>query len=303
MNRQQGLIAVAIILGLLLIGAGIWGYQQKKARTELEAEKVELSGSIEELEELRSSLVSEVDSLQEEFNILADENSSLEGSLAQVQEEVAQKEAAIRNIKAQSSSEISNLRAQIQELMALKASLEGNISEVQMENDSLRTLAGQLESDLGLARDENAALSNLNQSMEEEVGRLTYANFKASNFKVSLAKGNDKVTSKARRAKAISTSFNLNNVPPKYQGKRPLYLVMTNETGTPVQGANPIKARTMSDGQPMDIIAVASKEVNLGKDQRLSFDYEFEDKLAAGNYRVAVYSDLGLLGSSNVQLR
>ncbi len=303
MKAKQGLIILAAILGLLLIVAAIWGIKQNSARKALEAENTELTGTVEDLEELRSDLLQEVDSLQQEYTTLAQQNEELQGSLASAQETVAKTEAALRNAKAQSSTEINSLRAEIQKLLALRSELESNISAVQAENDSLRAVTGILEADLGVARDENQALANLNKAIQDEVDRLTLANFKATAFQVDLEQKNEKVTSKARRVRTIRTSFDLTNVPPKYQGLKTLYLVITDDKGNPVPAANPIKAQTVVNNQTMDIIAVKAKDTDITENQRLSMVYDLEDKLAAGYYRVAIYTDIGLLGASSLRLR
>jgi hypothetical protein len=53
----------------------------------------------------------------------------------------------------------------------------------------------------------------------------------------------------------------------------------------------------------MDILAVRGKDVNLTANQRLSFNYDLEDKLNGGFYRVSVYTDIGLLGTSSFRLQ
>lgn len=303
MKQQQILIIVAVILAILLIVAGIWGYRQNNSRKQLEAEKVSLEGTVDELEALRAELVADVDSLQQEYYTVTEQNSELEGSLTEAEAIIAEKEAAIRNIKSKAASEANSLRAQIQELINIKASLESDIAAVQAQNDSLRTVAGILEADLSEAKGENEALANLNRSIGEEVDRLTLANFKASSFQVDFAKKNEKVTAKARRARAIQISFDLTDVPPKYQGLKTLYLAITDDKGTPINATNPIKAQTIANGQKMDIIAVKAKDIDVKENQRLNFVYDLEEKLDAGYYRVAIYSDLGLLGASSVKVR
>ena len=56
------------------------------------------------------------------------------------------------------------------------------------------------------------------------------------------------------------------------------------------------------NGQTMPLNAVSGKEVNITSNQRLSFSHNMEDKLKPGFYRVAVYADLGMLGSANFRL-
>jgi len=52
----------------------------------------------------------------------------------------------------------------------------------------------------------------------------------------------------------------------------------------------------------MPLNAVSGKEDNITSNQRLSFSHKMEDKLKPGFYRVAVYTDVGMLGSANFRL-
>ena len=63
-----------------------------------------------------------------------------------------------------------------------------------------------------------------------------------------------------------------------------------------------INKNIVVNGQTMPLNAVSGKEVNITSNQRLSFSHNMEDKLKPGFYRVAVYADLGMLGSANFRL-
>ena len=84
---------------------------------------------------------------------------------------------------------------------------------------------------------------------------------------------------------------------------RPLYLVVTDDKGTPIKTENPIQAKVNVNNQAMDIIAVKVQEVDIIENQRLSFTHQLEDKLRAGYYRVAVYTDIGMLGAASFRLQ
>ena len=303
MKTQHIFLAVAIILAILL-GLSSWqGMRLKKEKKELIQEKEQLSGELSGLEEIRDNLANEVDSLQEAYFQLAEENENLQGSLADAQQEIARKSAALRNASRRSTSEVNDLKAQIQELLEAKTTLENSILVVQAENDSLRTRTGVLENDLSIAQQENQALANLNRTIQEELERLTLANFKASAFRVEVGQKNAKVTSKSRRARNIGVDFDLTDVPEEFQGVQPIYLTISDETGNPIQAANPIQAQVNVNGQPMDIIAVESKEVNIAASQRLSFKHALSEKLSPGFYRASVFSEIGLLGATSFRLR
>ena len=65
---------------------------------------------------------------------------------------------------------------------------------------------------------------------------------------------------------------------------------------------NGMQGEIVVNGQTMPLNAVSGKEVNITSNQRLSFSHNMEDKLKPGFYRVAVYADLGMLGSANFRL-
>lgn len=303
MKKDRILIVLIILLLLALMGSLYWGNQEKTAKEQLMSENTVLTEAIGGLGNIKKELETEVDRLMAEYEALAAENESLEGSLAKAKADIAKKAAEIRNAKASSTAEVNNLRAEIQNLLAIKAELENNIQAMQVENDSLRARTGVLEQDLSLAKEDIVALNELNNAMQQEVRKLTLANFKATAFDVVVGQKNDKVTARSKRARKITVNFELMNVPNEYQGIRPLYLSITDTNGVPVNATNPYTTKVTVNGQPMDLIAVDAKEVDLIDNQRLSLSYEVDEKLQAGFYRATVYTDIGLLGAVSFKLR
>ena len=139
--------------------------------------------------------------------------------------------------------------------------------------------------------------------MEEELKKLTLSNFKASAFQVEVERKKPKVTARARAARRVLVTFDLTEVPTEYHGIRPVYMAVTDKNGNPIQTDNPIQAKVVVNDQTMDLIAVKSKNVNVTESQRLSFTHDLSPRLASGYYRVSVYTDIGLLGSSTFRLR
>ncbi len=306
MNARNIFAAIAVILGLLLAYTFYWGTGLKGERTSLIQKNEMLSSEMEDLSELKMSLEGEVDSLQLAYEVIAVKNDSLQGSLTDAQRSVRRKNATIKKIQTAAKStenEMGSLRAQIQTLLNTKSLLESNIAAVQAQNDSLRARTGVLEANLQTASQENEALSSINNAIQAEVKNLTLANFKASAFRVEVEKKKPKVTTKSKRARKLNISFDLTNVPAEFQGVRPLYLVITDDKASPVQMETPIKAQVKVNGQPTDIMAAEAKETNIIDSQRLAFTHELATKLNAGYYRVAVYTDIGLLGATSFRLR
>ena len=300
--KGKGPIVIAAILAILLLISGWWGWQQSKQKQQYQTERDELNQELSSLNELKADLEMEVDSLESAYTTLAEENESLQGSLVEAQSQISRQRAAVRAAQNNAAAEVNNLKAEIQALLEEKDILESSIFALQSENDSLRTLAGTLERDLSIARDENTALNNLNQAIQEELNRLTLANFKATAFQVELERRSSKVTARSGRARRIRVSFDLTNVPEEYQGVRPLYLTISDEKATPIEVSNPIRTSVIVNGQEMNIQAVEAKEMNITSSQRLTFTHELDEKLSAGYYRAAVYTDIGLLGAASFRL-
>ncbi|MCF8247474.1 MAG: hypothetical protein K9J37_20825 [Saprospiraceae bacterium] len=303
MDAKKGLLILVILLLLGLIGLGYWGYTTNNAKKELASQNDALNGQVGDLSGLRDDLQRQVDSLETAYSSLAEENKTLLGSVTSAEKTIASQSAAITKIKKQSANETANLKSQIEQLLKAKMQLEGNIQNLQSENDSLRMVTGQLTNDLASAKSENDALATLNKTIQDEMKKLTLANFKASAFRVELEKKRPKATAKAGRARRVLVSFDLTAVKPEFRGLRPLYLVITDDKGTPIKNSNPIAAKVVINGQAMDILAVQKKDTDVVENQRLTFSHTLEDKLKSGYYRVAVYTDIGMLGAASFRLQ
>lgn len=307
MNSRNVLAIVAAILALLLCWTGYKTYSLGEQVTKLEAENKSLNDKVGNLEILKSDLQTQVDSLESQYNALNEENASLATTVEEEKARVRRRNATIKKLKAASSeadSDNANLQSQISALLAAKAQLEANINDLKTENSALKEKLGIAEADLTKAKDDNAALDALNKSMQTEIANLTLANFKATAFQVEVEKKRkEKVTSKSWWAKTIKASFDLTNVPPKYQGVRPIYMVITDETSNPIYLENPIKATVRVNNSDSQIIAAEKKEINVKENQRLFFSHKLGKRLKKGYYRVIVYTDIGVLGASTIRLR
>lgn len=310
MNSRNVLAIVAAILLLLLCWTGYKSYSLGSQVTKLEAENKSLAEKVGNLEILKVDLQTQVDSLESQYNVLNEENAALATTVEEEQARVRRRNRTIKKLKAAASTQEStatdnaNLQSQISALLAAKSQLEANINDLKAENSALREKLGIAEASLTQAKDNNAALDALNRTMQSEIANLTLSNFKATAFQVEVEKRRgEKVTSKSRRAKTIKASFDLTNVPQKYQGVRPIYMVISDENSNPIFLENPIKATVRVNNSDSPIIAAEKKEINIKENQRLSFNHKLAKQLKKGYYRVIVYTDIGVLGASTIRLR
>jgi predicted nucleic acid-binding Zn-ribbon protein len=305
MENQNARIYGIIIALLLLLAAGLgWFlFQKSKAATvESQLRQAEIAALLKEKSTLQISL----DSLSLSYSDLRVEYENLQGKLFASANTVADREKTIARIKNESSKDAEALRQQIADLQRAKIELETIINGLRAENDQLKNENTRLTGENSkLLTDKNALsgqVADLAKQLEEQIRRTQSASFKASSFRVELERKNDKLTAKARRAREVTVSFDLADVPQPYHGPNKLYLVITDDKGNPIQTANPLKATVQAPTGPVDIIAQQSKSVNLTDTQRYSFTYPFDERLKAGNYVIAIYCDKGLLGASSFRL-
>lgn len=310
MNSRNVLAIVVAILALLLCWTGYKSYSLGNQVTELEAKNKSLNERVGNLETLKVDLQTQVDSLESQYNVLNEENAALATTAAEAQARVNRRNATIKKLRAaaelqeSTATDNANLQSQISALLAAKSQLEANINDLKTENSALREKLGIAEASLTKAKDDNVALDALNKSMQAEIANLTLSNFKATAFQVEVEKRRkEKVTSKSKRARTIKASFDLTNVPPKYQGVRPIYMVISDENSNPIYLDNPIKATVRVNNSDSQIIAAEKKEINIKENQRLAFNHKLSKRLSKGYYRVIVYTDIGVLGASTIRLR
>ena len=314
MNKKT-LTIIAILLGLLFLGSLFWGISRNSAVAELEATNTSISGEIDQLQVLRTRLEKQVDSIAVEYEAAAATNVELKGELAAAQKSAQAAMASMRQAQRKSKNDTDvayQMRLQIEDLINARAMIETNLAELQAENQVLRKENVALRQNLSEAKTQNYQLSrtaknleNMNRSMESEIEALSLGAFKATAMQVDLLKGSrgTKVTANASRARRVNVSFDLTDVPEKYLGVRPIYLVLTDQAGTPVMSENPVRAKAVVNGSKMDIVALEGRDVNIERNQRLSFTHELDDKLEAGVYRAQIFTDVGFLGATNVNLR
>ena len=305
-NGNQGsrpLLIIAILLFILGAGAGIY-FWKKSSDTGLENSR--LSENVETLEAQKAALERHLDSLSIAYGDLRLENEDLRGKEASTATLIAQKDAAIKKIKSQNNRELANLRTQLNELRQLKIEYETLITAVQTENEQLKEENKRLLGENQELQTENSSLTglvgDLAQKLEDQIRKTHSAKFKASAFRVEIGRRGDKQTVRAKKAREISVSFDLADVPENYQGDQHLYLVITNDKGQPIPSEKGIKTTVQAPSGNIQIEAQQVKAVSLGETQRLSFNYKLDERLKKGNYVAAIYCNVGLLGVSSFKL-
>lgn len=296
-----GLTGVAIVafaaLGFLWAG-----------KLELQKDNTALLDRVDDLSLQADSLTAEIDSLMGRYHQLALENQSLKGSVTNANEALAAKDAQLANIKRQSARDSRKMKQEIEQLRQFKAGMEADMGALRSENQALHEENTRLTRELSRAKQENGRLASrineleMNQPAMEEISGGK-APIQASAFRVEVEKRSEKLTVSSRQARMVEVSFDLINIPERFQGLSTIYLAVVNGKGLPVKGVKNKNVELQVDGQPLPFETQEWKEVNLINAQRLVFNVPLDEKIKPGYYMVRAYNDLGMLGSVGFRLR
>jgi len=304
-DNQNSRIYGIIVTVLLTLAAGLGFFFWQKSKNYL-AETQKLESERQELEKQKTEIEASLDSLSTAYSDLRTENENLQGKVTSTAAIIEQKEIVIKQIKATSAKDVDALRDQVASLKKTKIEYETIISTLQNENAQLKAenerLAGENTDLKGQKTELEGKVTDLGKQLEEQIRKTQSASFKATSFRVELERRNDKLTTRARKAREIFVSFDLADVPEPFQGAQKLYLVVTDDKGTPIISSNPTKTTVYAPTGPVEVMAQIVKAVVLEKTQRESFNYKFDERLKSGNYVVAIYCDKGLLGASTFRL-
>lgn len=311
MSTEKGLRTYSTVMTVLFIlalcGVIYLLFSKSKVQNAYETTSIERDSLLV----MRTNLENDLETLSTDFQMALAENDSLSGSLSDMQQLVAEKEALVKKIRAQNANTIDGLRREVNQLRQLKGELEGAFAKLQEENTQLRAENEQLTAEnaqltatTGQLSSQVGDLEKFNKTLQNQVASLTRAGIKATAFRVDVERKSDKLTTSARRTRGINIAFDLVDLPEEFQGTRTLYLVLTDINGLPLATSNAMTKANIPtpNGSTMEITAQQTKEVNLSKSQRLTFNYPVEEKLKAGTYVATVYADFGILGSASFRL-
>jgi myosin heavy subunit len=306
-TRNSNVYSIIIALLLLLSALLGWFFWSKSKAMIQQAKQNEIT--LDSLVTVKLNVEKSLDSLEISYSSLRTENETLQGKISSTAALVAEKQNIINQIKASSATDARSmdaLRAQVAELQKVKTEYETIVNVMRTENEQLKTensaLKGENTTLKGEKQELTAQVSDLSEKLADQIRKTQSAVFKASSFRVEIEKRNDRLTTRARKAREVGVSFDLADVPEAYHGPQKLYLVITDENGKSIEATVPTKVTVAAPAGNIEILALQVKPVTLEKTQRHAFLYKLEEKLSSGNYVVAIYCDKGLLGASSFRL-
>lgn len=138
----------------------------------------------------------------------------------------------------------------------------------------------------------------VNTRLQEQLGLKSEAEIRTSNLKVQvLQEVRGDASSSPNNQRRLQVDFALSEVPEAYLGqKSSLYLVVTDRSGASLPGVKPVSASVPVNGANVELTAMTKRDITLKANQNLRLEQKIANGLAPGNYRVQVFSDMALLG-------
>ncbi len=311
-NKTGFKVAIAALALFLLAALG--GVYHFSNESDTYANKsVQLKSELTALNEEKIGLETEVSELTATYDAETVKNTKLETKIVDAEEKIKGLKWRISKIKKElSETKISNeeMQQRIAELNTSKEELFAEIAALQTNNKDLTIAKESLDVELAAANDENtqltAQLEDLtatNAKMQQRLFTLAPAGFQATGFQIQVAGRKDKLTSKAKQVRAIKVGFDLANIPAELQKEHEIYLVVTDGEGVPVKkiASTSMDVPTAEGGLKVEV--AGTETIALTENQSLSMAFQPTDKMDAGLYNVALWSDAGYLGSAAFSLR
>lgn len=283
-KRQQTITIVAIVL-LLLVGG--FAVMQMNQVSDLEDEKTELIG---QLEQLKSDLDAQTTANDSLTSYIASETARLESMIADLESQNGDLKSKVATYR----SRINSMNKRVFELSQAVDSTNAAYAALQLEKDSV-------DANLSAANADNASLTAANSVLSSQVADASVLRLSAvsgEGFNVRR-NGNEKSTRRARRVSRVKGCFTVQENPVASKGKHTAYLRVETEDGRVLTGKD---MTAIIGGQKMMYTATQEIEFN-GQAQDYCLSYDVANDLAKGVYTVKVYIDGYQVGAASMELK
>ncbi len=304
-KKDNGLKKVVYALSAaVVVLLGIFGYQQYKMSKvrSIVNEDGSKGGSffalVEELNDEKKDLVSQLETLQSDYENLSSEYDSINSQLDTSRAEIAQ---LLENIKKTDATNRAKMRQYEKELGTLRSIMRNYIVQI----DSLNTLNHQLTAEVASVRKEAADSKRANEELSQQVENLSGqvaagSVIKARGVSLYAYNSQDKETDRSSRTVRLMTTLSLveNDLAPK--GPVTVYIRVKDPEGIIL--TNSVRTSFKLGGETL--VASASREVDYeGREVDLSIYLNDIAEYVKGVYTVEAFTEKGRLGSAELMLR
>lgn len=288
-GKLKATIIILIILLLACFGLLVYTYNSFKDQEQ------ELTVSIEE----RVSVTSQYENLLSDYESLETSNDTLSAKLSLQEEKIKALIAELKTVKANNHAEIDKYK---KELKTLRDIMKGFIHQI----DSLNTLNIQLTEEnkqikeqYNTAKNENKELS---QKYEDANTKVVLASvIKAINMNVEAYNQKGKLTTRAKKTKRLGINFALDENVIAPVGIKKLFIRITDPNDHVLMSNE--QNMFNFEGEQIAYSSVREVEYNGIVTPAIVYFEVTGSELLEGDYKVDIFCDGNMIGSSITQLK
>lgn len=290
MNKKT-LIGAGAAAILLLVGAVAYlGMNLKQAKDE----KTEM----QELMELdRMEMENEYRGFTQQYDELKNtiQNDTLAQQLTAERQRAQQLLEELQRVKADDVREITRLRKELAEVRAVMRHYIQQIDSLQRINQELMAENTEVKEKYNAATSQISNLNTEREQLKETVSIASQLN--ATNISVTPRNKRNKTAKKVKDVKSLIVNFNIARNPTAKTGGRNAYIRILKPDNTPLTNGETCKF----ENKNIEVSIKKYIEYD-GEELAVSGIWQVEEYLQAGTYRVAIFVDEHMIGSSSFTL-
>lgn len=284
-KRQKTVIGLLIAV---ILAIGFFALNRNTAVLDLEEEKSIL---VSELEEYKRDLIGQVAANDSMNSYIIAETARLNATIEE-----------ITSLKNASQSELAKYRSQVNDLRKTVARLTSQVDSVNKAYAVLGEAKRQVDNELGSEQVKNAELNSQNTNLSGKVTTALKLQLSALEANaVSLnAKGVEKPTTSAGKAKRIKACFTVAQNAIAETSKRTVYMRINTPDGRVLPSQS--EERSMKVGTETIYFSAKTDITYEGKQVQSCAAFDLNSTLKPGTYTVEVFSDNAKIGTSTLVL-
>ena len=285
---KKAFIGISILVALLLVGAVVYlGLNLKQAQDE----KVEM----QELMEMdRMEMENEYRGFTQQYDELKNtiQNDTLAQQLTAERQRAQQLLEELQRVKNDDYKEITRLRKELAEVRAVMRHYIQQIDSLQRLNEALTAENMEVKEKYDAATTEINSLSNERAQLKETVSIASQLN--ATNISVTPRNKRGKTSKKLKYVTSLMVNFNIARNPTAKTGGRNAYIRILKPDNTPLTNGE----TCTYENKKIEVSIKKYIEYD-GEELTVSGVWQVQEYLQAGTYRVSIFVDDRMIGSSS----
>lgn len=288
---KKAFIGIAAIVALLLIGAVVYlGTNLKKAQDE--------KNEIQELMEMdRLEMENEYRGFTQQYDELKNtiQNDTLAQQLTAERQRAQQLLEELQRVKNDDYKEITRLRKELAEVRAVMRHYIQQIDSLQRINQALVAENTEVKEKYNAATSQISSLSTEREQLKETVSIASQLN--ATGISVTPRNKRNKEAKKVKDVTSLIVNFNIARNPTAKTGGRNAYIRIMKPDNTPLTNGETCKY----ENKNIEVSIKKYIEYD-GEELAVSGIWQVQEYLQAGTYRVSIFVDERMIGSSSFTL-